>query len=54
MPEEIVVIAVMAILSGSVVSIVRMVLGYRERTRGIVQPPGGEALGFFLFEHHHE
>lgn len=35
MPEEVAIIAVMAILSGTFVSVVRMVLGYRERVRGV-------------------
>ena len=42
MPEEILIIVVLGILSGTVVSLVRMVLGYRERTRGIVQPPAAK------------
>lgn len=45
MPEEVAIIAVMAILSGSVLSIVRMVLGYRERTRGVVSGPAKQAAG---------
>lgn len=38
MPEEILIIVIFSILSGTVVSLVRMILGYRERTRGVVQP----------------
>ncbi len=35
MPEEIMVIAVVAIFSGMVISLTKMVLGYREKTRGL-------------------
>lgn len=35
MPEEIMVIAIVAIFSGMVISLTKMVLGYREKTRGL-------------------
>lgn len=39
MPEEILIIVIFSIVSGSILSMVRMILGYRERTRGVVQTP---------------